>query len=195
VKLPIQKFIRFGFVFLVACSSPTDQDNKSDNLVKNPGFEESSNGIEPDDWEILVMGYESGMYMDSLNEHSGQYSCRIIYDPEGVDPLWSGEFELRQKIGIEKFDIGAECRLSMWIKTDGIRLLATIGRSGYWWGPFLSETWIEKQTDWQKYEAVFIALVENLVEDNYIRIFIDYQTANKVGFAWVDDVVLEKIAD
>jgi len=90
--------------------------------------------------------------MDSINVYSGIYSGKIFYDPNYLPQPWeTGEIEICQRIEKEDFEVDAKYELSMWIKTGNIRVQANIGRLGYWWGPLLPATWIEKNTDWTNY--------------------------------------------
>ena len=83
-----------------------------------------------------------------------------------------------------------------WIKTGNIRIQAHLGRSGDWWGPFLpAEDWLDANTDWARYSATFTPYEDDLVEDALIRIFIDWETADSLGFAWIDDVRLSKVTN
>jgi hypothetical protein len=173
------------------------------NLVLNPDFEVSSNGVQPDVWKDGVWyrsninGYVSNILVDSLNVHSGNYSGRIEFNPNH-HPGGGGEVEVRQIVSRHEFEVGKDYEISIWMKTGNMRIQCHIGRLGYWWGPFLPENWLEPNQDWTKYSTTFTVYEEHLTEDPWIRLFIDWQTAPPapaLGHAWVDEVKLVKLPD
>ncbi|HCI56213.1 MAG TPA: hypothetical protein PL107_09995 [Candidatus Marinimicrobia bacterium] len=172
------------------------------NLIKNPDFEISTDGLRPDIWKESAWycpptgGYVTNIFMDSINVYSGIYSGKIFYDPNYLPQPWeTGEIEICQRIEKEDFEVDAKYELSMWIKTGNIRVQANIGRLGYWWGPLLPATWIEKNTDWTKYSVTFTPHSDDLSEDSFFRIFIDWGTADNPGYAWIDEIKLVKVVN
>ena len=75
------------FIFLISCSSSTDSGDEVKNLIKNPDFEESTDGIRPDIWKEYVWycppcgGFVNNIFIDSANVQSGNYSGRMEFYP------------------------------------------------------------------------------------------------------------------
>ena len=116
-------------------------------------------------------------------------STHIFYLP-GYE---HGEIEVKQTISRNEFEIGKTYILSMWIKTGNMRLLPVMGMPV--WGPYLTENWIEPDQDWAEYSIMVTMWEENLEEDPLVRILIDWENVAEFGYAWIDEIKLQKVSN
>lgn len=170
------------------------------NLIQNPSFEESTDGIRPDIWKDGIMTTNEGnitdIFLDSLNVVSGNYSGRLVFNPEYLQG-YTGDIKITQMVSRYEFEIGKEYEFSVWLKTGDLKLYLYFIEGypyGNWWLQPLGNDPIAKNTDWKKYSKKFIADENNLHIDLEVAFMFD-NSQTEPAYAWIDDISIKKVGN
>lgn len=172
------------------------------NLIRNPSFEESSDGSRPDIWKEDIWycppcgGYITDIILDNEAQH-GLFSGKIVFNgsifPEDYP---DGELSLNQQIDKNKFESGESYELSLWLKTSNLRVWIALVKDYNNWQTIVTLpefNWVDKNTEWTKYSITFTPDANDIEENPWLGVYIDFQNSDSLGYAWLDDVKLQKV--
>jgi hypothetical protein len=175
------------------------------NIVRNPNFEESLDGIRPDIWKEDIWncpscgGYVTDILLDGDSKHTGIYSGKVVFDGTIFPSDYiDGELALSQRISKYEFEFGKEYVLSVWIKTENLRVWIALVKDHNNWQTVVTLpefNWIDKNTNWIKYSTTFMAEENNIEDDFWLGIYIDFNSTQDLGYAWIDEVKLQKVTN
>lgn len=163
------------------------------NSIKNSGFEQSTDGVLPENWITRIVGHPSFNYftLDKTVYKSGSQSLKIYFDqatsnPDSVSGAWGGIY---QTIFVNDLKPGQRYYLNFWYKADVGSYMVRLAKNGDMNTDNILSFIVAAQSDWAQQKIAFT--IDS--ETNYIELWINTKTAlakNGQVTAWIDDVKL-----
>jgi hypothetical protein len=174
---------------------PNDGDANVDlsHVIKNSGFESTSDGIIPEYWLTRIVGQPGFNYFsfDTTVFKTGGKSVKIYFNqglsnPDPVSGAWGG---LYQTMFVNDLKPGQRYYLNFWMKSETGRFQIRLAKNGDLIGRPLLSYIVSTPTDWVQQKVAFTIDTETN--------FIEFWVSTKTEFAkdglvtgWIDEVKL-----